>query len=523
MESSQPFKLSNKVVILLCSAALLSAFYLNFSLPVKGLVARWLKFDEAYSHGLLILAIVIYLLLVSKTQLLQAIKAPNYPALILLAALSLVCAISIEAGIELIQQLLIPALIWLGFTALFGLKFGYKLLIPIGFLYYAVPFWDYLSIVLQLITVEVCEFFLRLFNIPAYITGVEIHLPSGIIKVAHGCSGLRYLLVGMTISSLYAVLYLHGWQKRSLLIFTAILLALTANWLRVLIIIFEGHRTSMASPLMHDHDYFGWFIFAITLIPVFFLGHWLQGKVHSSTSLNNDTPATTTLSSTKAPASNTLLLSHTAMIILLGFYLPIEFISQQQTLSFTPLTLENNLTSWHKSTVENSLAIKPILHGYEQQLEAAYVDSSKGSSSNSINLQLYIYPTQKQQHELIQYNNKLINEKNWAIIEKQFLSINNTPMVMAQLKHQHTQKQYLLLYTYYISGGFYADDTLAKLASLKGFINGRRDGTVIMLSTACNESCGDTQQLAADFIEKNRNAIKAGIDASFLNQPATQF
>lgn len=515
MESSQPLKLSNKAVILLCSAALLIAFYVNFSFPVKGLFARWLKFDEAYSHGLLIFAIVIYLLLISKAQLAQAIKAPNYPALILLAALSLVCAISIEAGIEIIQQLLIPALIWLGFTALFGLRLGFNLLIPLGFLYYAVPFWDYLAIVLQHITIEVCEFFLRLFNIPAYITGLEIHLPSGIIKIAHGCSGLRYLLVGMTISSLYAVLYLDNWQKRSLLIIAATLLALIANWLRVLIIVFEGHRTSMASPLMNDHEYFGWFIFAITLIPVFLFGHWLQGKAHSNASRNNDTPATS-LSSTKAPFSNAKLLSHTAIIILLGFYLPTEFISRQQTLSFTPITLENKLANWQKNTAKKTLAIKPILYGHEQQIETTYVDSSNGATNNAINLQLYIYPTQKQQHELIQYNNKLINEKNWAIIEKQPLSINNTPMVMAQLKHQQTQKQYLLLYTYYISGGFYADDVLAKLASLKGFINGRRDGTVIMLSTACNESCGGAQQIAADFIDKNHNAIKASIDASFL-------
>lgn len=511
MNINKPLPLLYQSAILTCSAALLLAFYLYFTPAIEGLLARWLKFDEAYSHGILIAALVLYLLFLRKTQLLQAINKPNYAALLLLVIVSLIGIISIEVGIDIAQQLLLPPLLWLSFTALFGLRLGYNLLIPLSFFYYAIPFWDYLAIILQIITVEVCEFFLRLLEIPAYITGLEIHLPAGIVEVAHGCSGLRYLLVGLTISSLYSVLYLGTWQRSGLLIVSAILLALLANWLRVFIIIYEGHRTKMASPLMNDHEYFGWFIFAITLIPVFYLGHRLQYQSTNTknnaadNSVNNDSAATN--------VSNTRLLSHTAVIILLGFYLPAEFIGRQQTTSFTPISLASQLNNWQQKTSATSLAVEPVLHGYQQALESIYSHENYGST----NLQLYIYPTQKQDHELIQYNNKLIDEKTWVLLEKNTGTAGNTPLAIARLKNRQSQQQHLLVYTYYVSGGFYADNVAAKLAALKGFINGRRDGTVIMLSSACIGDCAKARQAALAFFDTNLNDIKTAIEAGFID------
>ena len=276
MESNNTDRFSHRLTVILSSTALLFVYYLYFGETIDGLLERWLKFDEAYSHGLLIFGITLYLLFIKRAILEKSIIEPGYFAFPVLLLISFVSSVSIEAGIDIFHQLLAPALIWFSFTVLLGYKFGLNILIPLLFLYYAIPAWDYLTFPLQTLTVAVCDFLLGIVEIPAFIEGVNIHLPSGIIKVAGGCSGLRYLLVGLTISSLYAVLFLETWQRKVLLIISGVLLALLANWLRVFIIIVVGHRSQMTSPLLHEHDHFGWVIFALTLLPLFVLGYRLQ-------------------------------------------------------------------------------------------------------------------------------------------------------------------------------------------------------------------------------------------------------
>src|SRR5690606_28122981 len=170
------------------------------------------------------------------------------------------------------------------------------LIVPIGFLYFAIPFWDYLSMPLQLITVAVNEVGFRLTDISAEIEGVFVHLPGiGTFEVAHGCSGLRYLIVGLTLTTLFGYLNYDQWSLRFILIALGLLLSLVANWIRVFIIIYAGYKTNMESSLIEDHDMFGWWVFAATLVPLFWVANTLARKgrePHIESPLIKQEPAT---------------------------------------------------------------------------------------------------------------------------------------------------------------------------------------------------------------------------------------
>jgi len=54
------------------------------------------------------------------------------------------------------------------------------------------------------------------------------------------------------------------------------MIALVANWLRVAGIVWIGYLTEMQSEMIQDHYMYGWFVFAIFLIPIF----WFDQKLH---------------------------------------------------------------------------------------------------------------------------------------------------------------------------------------------------------------------------------------------------
>src|SRR5690554_1210703 len=61
---------------------------------IQGIFGRWLKFHEAYCHGLLVLAITFYLLFRSLRAIWPLKVVPNYLAFVALVGTSFVWALS---------------------------------------------------------------------------------------------------------------------------------------------------------------------------------------------------------------------------------------------------------------------------------------------------------------------------------------------------------------------------------------------------------------------------------------------
>src|SRR5690606_33172616 len=111
-------------------------------------------------------------------------------------------------------------------------------IVPVGLLIFTVPVWDFLSWNLQVITVEINRLLLGLMDIEFRVEGVFVYLIGvGTFEVAHGCSGLRYLLVGQSLAVIYGELNLQRVRSRVIIFLAGVLLALVANWIRVFVII----------------------------------------------------------------------------------------------------------------------------------------------------------------------------------------------------------------------------------------------------------------------------------------------
>jgi exosortase D (VPLPA-CTERM-specific) len=256
-----------------------------FSGALFELVTRWSR-QEEYSHGFLIPFVVAWMLWARRDALLASIGRPSWigPLLILLATIMLIVG-ELSAFFLLAQLGFIVALI--GIVLGIG---GYSLfrvsVIPIMFLVFAIPlpyFIDsQLSWRLQLISSELGVFFIRVFQVPVYLTGNVIDLGNYKLQVVEACSGLRYLYPLLSLGFLAAYLFQAPFWQRALVFLSTIPITILMNSLRIALVgvMVDRWGVEMAEGLLHFFE--GWVIFlacaALLAAEIYLLARIGSGK-----------------------------------------------------------------------------------------------------------------------------------------------------------------------------------------------------------------------------------------------------
>ena len=234
--------------------------------------AAWVDTDSlTYTHGYLVAGICVLLI----ARELQFLRGPLrvQPALLpLLAAASLVSIVAARAGIELIPQLLLPAIAWLAICAMTGLREGRRFAFACAYLVFAIPVWDLVNGLLQGLSVAAVKAMLGISGIAAFVDGNVVHIPEGTFAVEGGCSGLHYLIVAVSIMALFGEIHRDSLRVRLKLVALAVGFALLSNWVRIYVVVVAGHLTDMRHYLVSVSHYgFGWALFAVSMLLLLWL------------------------------------------------------------------------------------------------------------------------------------------------------------------------------------------------------------------------------------------------------------
>lgn len=251
---------------------------LAFAPTIAWIAGQW-SAGGVVGHGYLVAAISLWLLWRERQLLLYSDVAPGWWALPLVGALSLAWLIGYVANIIALQTVVIPLVALLAIVVALGARIGALVAFPLLYLYCALPALRLLRPLFQTITTEAVGVLLTLADIPAYLDGNFVILAAGSFEIAEGCSGVSYLLAGVSVALLYGHLYYDTVGRSTLLLLAAMLAAMIGNWIRVAIIIAIGHFAGMDHPLVADHLSLGWVIFAIMLIPVMVIARRLEPLV----------------------------------------------------------------------------------------------------------------------------------------------------------------------------------------------------------------------------------------------------
>lgn len=235
------------------------------------IVAKW-RGDAAYSHGFLILPISLWLVWRTRAVLAQVDFGPSALGALVVLACTLSWIVARGSGVLVLEQFAAVALMpGLVLTAL-GWPATRVLLVPLGFMFFMVPFGRGLVPLLMQATAEFSTLLLQWTGVPVYRTHMYISIPNGNFEVARACSGLNYFTTSMVLGVLYAYLNFRSWPKRIACVAAFVVIPIVANVLRVYFTILVSHLTQMRYGPGTEHVTFGRVFFIVVVMALFWIG-----------------------------------------------------------------------------------------------------------------------------------------------------------------------------------------------------------------------------------------------------------
>lgn len=282
-ENNPTIKLEKSVYPPLIGLAFIVLFFALLNSPV--LITVWENsFDDGtYSHAYLIpfISLFLYYKLAQTGQLIYREKLSILP-IVILSFSAAFFFIMITAQISLGYWAGMLAMLLSGVIVLY--RTSWQVLFPMLYLIFLLPGWGLLTALLQKTSVDSVTFLMSFTGIPTFVENNFVTIPAGVFEIANGCSGLRYLIVSLAISSLFNFLYIKNTRKAVLFFTVAILGALITNWIRITALILIGEYTNMQSSLMADHNTFGWYLYAPFMVLLFMWGNKLADNDQLSVS-----------------------------------------------------------------------------------------------------------------------------------------------------------------------------------------------------------------------------------------------
>ena len=270
------------------------------------MVTIWAK-SETFTHAFLVPPISLWLAWRNRSRLQGLLPRPMPWVLGPMALAAFAWLLGSAVAVNAATQFALVVMIVLCVPLVAGWDVTRALLFPLLYLFFCVPFGDFLLPVLMEWTADFTVAALRLTGIPVFRQGMYFTIPSGNWSVVEACSGVRYLIASLMVGSLFAYLNFQSTKRRLLFIGVSILVPIVANWLRAYMIVMLGHLSDNRIATGVDHLLYGWVFFGIVITLMFMIGaRWSEP----------DAPRSATPSQAAAAASpnQTLLVAGLAVI-----------------------------------------------------------------------------------------------------------------------------------------------------------------------------------------------------------------
>jgi exosortase A len=242
-----------------------------FHQEVIAAIRTW-NASTAYNHCYLVIPIALYLLWDRRRDLARLLPRPMPAAVLLGLPLAGVWLLAERLGIMEGRQLVAISFVELLLLALLGRRLWWAMAGPLLYLYFLVPFGEFLTPSLQDFTTGFIRRGLEILGIPAYIDGYTIEIPQGTFFVAEACAGLRFLIAAIAFGWLYALLMYRTPARRGLFVLVSIIVPIIANGFRGLGIVYLGYLLNSAQAAAADHIIYGWLFFSAVILLLIVLG-----------------------------------------------------------------------------------------------------------------------------------------------------------------------------------------------------------------------------------------------------------
>lgn len=263
-------------------AVALVALVVTYRDTLGSMIEIWGRSDT-FAHGYLVVPITCWLIWRERERLRGLPLTHSLLGMAAAAAAGFAWLLGELASVASVSQFafvgMAVALVW----AVMGTRVARALAFPLGFLFFLVPFGEFLFPAMMDRTTDFIIWGLRLSGVPVYAEGRSLVIPSGHWEVVEGCSGVRYLIASVVVGSLYAYLTYRSLFRRLVFVGLSIILPIFANWMRAYGIVLLAHMSDNRIAAGVDHLIYGWVFFGLVMMLLFWAGaRWREDESYDA-------------------------------------------------------------------------------------------------------------------------------------------------------------------------------------------------------------------------------------------------
>lgn len=458
-------------------------------------VIIWYR-SATFNHGFLILPIIAYLIWLKRAELSTVEPRPNYWGLVGLAIAGFGWLLANAADVILVQQFaLIFAMQCMTLTVI-GWRATRLILFPLAYLFFAVPFGEFLVPPLQDLTADFTVAALRFIDIPVFLDGIFLSIPNGNFEVAEACSGVRFLIAILALGTLFAYLNYYTIWRRVLFVALAFVVPVIANGFRALGIVYIGYVSDMKAAVGADHIVYGWVFFAIVTVALLALGAAFREPTDKP--IESERGDNGGVSATTAPPRNTVVSTVLAVLIIgaaPAFAVVID--GGATTEMKAPLELPSVGNGWQR-IADYSDSWEPEFQGANLRVLGSYAKNGR-----QVHLFMAYYARQKQGSELASTIHSVEGGTYWARAQSGQASaiFQGKPLNVEFTRLRHVEQGRIVWQWYWINGMFTNSKIIVKLREAKAKLLGQsRAGAAIVIASDFSEHRASAEATLRDFL-----------------------
>lgn len=493
---SQPHRLAVAAIAL--TVVWLLGWYWSTTVSI---VAIWSR-SPTFTHGYLILPIVLYLVWRDRARLAMIPVVPCFPALLLLGSVGfgwlLTELASVLGGKQFMLAAMIPVAVW----AIAGTAMARALAFPLAYLFFAVPFGEFMVPALMDWTANFAIGALRMSGIPVVREGLNFSIPTGSWSVVEECSGINYLIASLAIGTLYTYLTYRSLLRRIVFVGLFVAIPLIANGIRAYLIVLIAYLTDNRLATGVDHIWLGWVLFGVVMLVMFWAAaHWREDDLAATA------PSPDARVASSAPNSR-LYAAVAATIVVGSMWRPVAFlIDAPSARPAVALPAVSPMGGWVPSG--SPLVVwEPEFASSNATLSQVY---DKGG--DRVGLRVLFYRDQDDQRKLITSANQLVKSGNaqWRIATSGHADVKVADLEVRAKMTEFTNgtDRIVAWHWYRVAGRLTASDILAKAYLAFSRLAGRGDDSaLVVIYTRKRDRSESEKQVLAEFAADMGNAIQ---------------
>lgn len=492
--------------------ALLAVLYYDTGAAMIGIWNR----SETFAHAWVVPPISAWLVWRRRADLAVLTPAPALRWLWLLPPLGLLWLLGDLAAANSATQFALMGMIVVLVPALLGTEVSRRIMFPLGFLFFAVPFGDFMTPWLMERTADFTVLALQATGIPVFRESLQFIIPTGAWSVVQACSGIRYLMASVMVGTLFAYLNYRSYRKRWAFVGVAIVTPLVANWLRAYMIVMLGHLSGNKLAVGVDHLIYGWVFFGIIMLGMFMIGARWSDPDPEAQAAPVDAAAR---GAPPARWAGALL----ATLLLLALPLQIRSQAQHAAAHSEPVLAAPALPGW-TWRAEPLTSWNPHFENPAGALHGRFEPAAGGPA---VGVYIGYYRDQRYGRQLVTSVNQLVDDetdKEWSRTGSGRAAL-DTPagpqawrtaelrgQALSQVSGDGTSAPRLRVWqTYWINGRPLVSDWQAKLYGAWLSLAGRGDDAAVVMVYADKASAGADDELLRDFLHAHWTALDTAL------------